>query len=174
MIFTCTNNEAEYEACLLGLQVTLEHDVCKLHVHGDAMLVISQVNGDWKTKDPKLVPFHEFLLKLIEVFESICFTYMNRDKNTYVDALATLASWLSILEGRAVDISVSRVEQPAHCISIEEVDPAEELPWYHDIKVFLESGTLPPYTSAVDRKTLARLASKYVIGAGHLYRRSYN
>ena len=46
MTFPCTNNEAEYEACILGLQVTLKHDVRKLHVHGDAMLVISQVNGD--------------------------------------------------------------------------------------------------------------------------------
>ena len=46
MTFPCTNNEAEYEACLLGLKVALEHDLRKLHVHGDAMLVISQVNGD--------------------------------------------------------------------------------------------------------------------------------
>ena len=128
MIFPCTNNEAEYEACLLGLQVALEHDVRKLHVYGDAMLVISQVNGDWKTKDPKLVPYHECLLKLIGEFEDIRFTYMNRAKNAYADALATLASWLSIPKGRAVDVSVSRVEQPAHCMTIEEVDPAEELP----------------------------------------------
>ena len=56
------------------------------------MLVISQVNGDWKTKDPKLVPYHEYLLKLIEEFEEIHFTFMNRVKNTYANALATLAS----------------------------------------------------------------------------------
>ena len=85
-----------------------------------------------------------------------------------------LASWLTIPEYRAVDISFTRMEQLAHCMSIKEADPAEELPSYHDIKVFLESGSLPPYTSVADRKTLARLASTYVIGAGHLYRRSYN
>ena len=65
-------------------------------------------------------------------------------------------------------------EQPAHCMSIEEVDPAEEQPWYCDIKTFLESGGHLPGTSAVDRRTLARLASKYVLGAGQLYRRSYS
>ena len=59
-------------------------------------------------------------------------------------------------------------------MSIKEADPAEELPWYHDIKVFLESSSLPPYASAADKKTLVRLASKYVMEAGHLYRRSYN
>ena len=70
-------------------------------------------------------------------------------------------------------MSVTWVEQPAHCMSIEEVDPAEELPWYHDIKVFVESSSLPSGTSAVDSKTMACLASKYVLVAGHLYRRSY-
>ena len=59
-------------------------------------------------------------------------------------------------------------------MSIEEADLAEEQPWYHDIKVFLESGSLPPDASAAERKTLARLALKYVLGVGHLYRRSYN
>ena len=59
-------------------------------------------------------------------------------------------------------------------MSIEKTDPAKEQPWYHDIKVFLESGNLPPSTSAANRKTLTRLASKYVLGARHLYRRSYN
>ena len=66
------------------------------------------------------------------------------------------------------------MEQPVHYMSIEEVDPTEELPWYHDIKVFLESSSLPSGTSVVDRKTLMCLASKYVLGAGHLYRKSYN
>ena len=97
-----------------GFEVALEHKAQKLRVHGDAMLVISQVNGDWKTKDPKLVPCHECLLRLIEEFRSINFTYMNRVKNAYADALATLASWLSIPENSMVDVSVTCIEEPAH------------------------------------------------------------
>ena len=94
MTFPCTNNEAKYEACILGLQLALEHGVKKLLVHGDAMLVISQVNGNWKTKDSKMVPYHEYLLKLIEGFDETRFTFMNRAKNANADALATLASCL--------------------------------------------------------------------------------
>ena len=120
------------------------------------------------------MPYHEHLLKLIEEFESIRFTYMNRVRNAYADALATLASWLSITEDRTVDVSVTRMEQSTHCMSIEEANPVEEQLWYHDIKVFLETGSLPPDASAADRKTLAHLALKYMLGAGHLYRRSYN
>ena len=61
-------------------------------------------------KDPKMLPYHEYLLKLIEGFEETCFTFMNRAKNAYADALATLASWLSIPEDHVVDVSVTRVE----------------------------------------------------------------
>ena len=120
------------------------------------------------------MPYHEYLLKLIEEFEEIRFTFMSRAKNAYADALATLASWLSISEDHAVDALVTHVKQHAHCMSIEEADPAKELPWYHDTKVFLESDKLPSSASAADRKTMARLASKYVLGVGHLYRRLYN
>ena len=120
------------------------------------------------------MPYHEHLLKLIEEFENVRFKYMNRARNAYADALETLASWLSIPEDHVVDVSVTCMEQPTHCMSIEEADPTEEQPWYHDNKVFLESGNLPPDASAVDRKTLACLASKCVLGAGHLYGRSYN
>ena len=66
------------------------------------------------------------------------------------------------------------MEQPAHCMSIEEADPVEEQPWYCDIKAFLEPDSHPPSTSAADRKTLTHLASKYVLGAGQLYKRSYS
>ena len=37
-----TNNEAEYEGLLLGLQLALDARLTRLHVHGDSMLVINQ------------------------------------------------------------------------------------------------------------------------------------
>ena len=73
-----------------------------------------------------------------------------------------------------MDVSVTRMEQQAHCMSIEEADPVEEQPWYCDIKAFLESGNHLPGTSVADRRTLTHLVSKYVLGAGQLYRRSYS
>ncbi|PKI53624.1 hypothetical protein CRG98_025992 [Punica granatum] len=74
--FPCTNNVAEYEACILGLQAA--------------------VDLKWKTKDPKLVLYHEYLEELVENFEKVLFTYTLRMKNQFADALATLASMVSI------------------------------------------------------------------------------
>ncbi|PKI78869.1 hypothetical protein CRG98_000730 [Punica granatum] len=59
--FPCTNNVAEYEACILGLQATIDLKVKELEVFGDSMLTIFQTLKQWKAKDPKLVPYHEYL-----------------------------------------------------------------------------------------------------------------
>ena len=37
----------EYEACIVGLQVTLEFSAYDLSVFGDSLLIISQKKGKW-------------------------------------------------------------------------------------------------------------------------------
>ena len=64
--FDCTNNVAEYEACVLGLQAAIEKKIKSLKVYGDSNLVICQLNGEWETRDSKLVSYQEFIKKLIE------------------------------------------------------------------------------------------------------------
>ena len=64
--FDCTNNVAEYKACIMGLQVAIEKKIKKLTVYGDSTLVICQLNRDWETRDSKLVPYQEFIKGLIE------------------------------------------------------------------------------------------------------------
>ena len=42
----CTNNMAEYEACILGLKDAINLRIKFLDVYGDSTLVISQVKGE--------------------------------------------------------------------------------------------------------------------------------
>ena len=44
--FDCTNNVAEYEACVMGLQIAIEKKIKRLTVYGDSALVICQLNGE--------------------------------------------------------------------------------------------------------------------------------
>jgi len=44
--FKVLNNEAEYEACIAGLEVALELGAKRLDVIGDSNLVVSQAKGD--------------------------------------------------------------------------------------------------------------------------------
>ncbi|XP_021638846.2 uncharacterized protein LOC110634207 [Hevea brasiliensis] len=53
--FECTNNVAEYEAYVSGLQAAIEMKVKKLEVYKDFTLIIYQVKGEWQTGDPKLI-----------------------------------------------------------------------------------------------------------------------
>ena len=47
LCFDCTNNMAEYEACILGLKVAIDLRIKHLDVFGDSSIVISQFKGEW-------------------------------------------------------------------------------------------------------------------------------
>jgi ribonuclease HI len=94
--FECTNNIAEYEACILGLEAALELKIEKIDVYGDSMLIICQVKGEWQTKEEKLRPCQEYLSTLSEEFKEIRFTHLGREGNHFADALATLAAMATI------------------------------------------------------------------------------
>jgi len=49
-----TNNEAEYEALIMLLEEVYRRGFCKCVVFGDSRLVISQMRGEWKIREPRL------------------------------------------------------------------------------------------------------------------------
>jgi hypothetical protein len=55
--FDCTKNMTEYESCIVGLQTALEFGAHELDVFGDSLLLVSQTNGEWQARDPKLIPY---------------------------------------------------------------------------------------------------------------------
>uniref|UniRef100_A0A2N9H3T2 RNase H type-1 domain-containing protein n=1 Tax=Fagus sylvatica TaxID=28930 RepID=A0A2N9H3T2_FAGSY len=97
--FDCTNNMTEYEACIVGLQAALEFGAYELEVFGDSLLIVSQTNGEWQARDPKLIPYQRYISRLIPKFKYVTFTYTPRAHNHFADALATLASLIKLVEG---------------------------------------------------------------------------
>ena len=79
LCFDCTNNMAEYEACILGLKAAIDLRIKHFNVFGDSALVISQVKGDWDNKHPNLIPYKELVLSLIPYFEEITFEHFPRE-----------------------------------------------------------------------------------------------
>ena len=67
-----------------------------LNVYGDSALVICQLKGEWETRDSKLIPYQEFIKKMIEQFEDITFKHLSREENYLADALATLATMFKV------------------------------------------------------------------------------
>ncbi|KAI8529927.1 hypothetical protein RHMOL_Rhmol11G0013400 [Rhododendron molle] len=63
-----TNNQAEYQACIVGMEAALTLGVEKLKVIGDSNLIVSQANGNWKVCEERLMLYHQDLEDLIPRF----------------------------------------------------------------------------------------------------------
>ncbi|XP_058103453.1 uncharacterized protein LOC131247025 [Magnolia sinica] len=167
---------AEYEACIAGLREAIILNVKKLRVFGDSQLIMNQTNGDWKTKDEMLIPYHVYLENLTEEFEEITFSYMPRTKNQFADSLATLASMLEIPEGVAKwELTVELQEEPAFCLQIDKAETSSnDQSWYTNIKGYLEHQKYPKGSTSTNRLTIQWLAAQFTITGGILYKQSFN
>ena len=76
--FKVTNNMAEYEACIYGIETAKAKD---LLVYGDSLLVISQDNEEWEVKEERLKPYVYYLKNLMKSFTKCLFIHLSRDKN---------------------------------------------------------------------------------------------
>ena len=86
-----TNNVAEYEALLWGLDVALERDVTSVEVFCDSELLCKQISGQYRVKHPNMKPLHARAVALLSRFESFSVTHVPRSQNVAADALANQA-----------------------------------------------------------------------------------
>lgn len=59
--FDCTNNTAEYEACILGSKMAIDMNAHVLLVIGDLDLLIHQLQGEWVVKSPKITLYVQYI-----------------------------------------------------------------------------------------------------------------
>ena len=140
-------------------------------VYGDSALVICQLNGEWETRDSKLVPYQEFIKGLIEQFEEITFKHLPRGENYLADALATLATMFKVnvnAETQLVKLEIR--ESQAHCACVQEEPDGN--PWYHDILRYIRDQQYPELANENDKRTLRRLAMGFFLDGDILYKKS--
>ncbi|CAN5868567.1 hypothetical protein BH23ACT12_BH23ACT12_03610 [soil metagenome] len=85
-----TNNVAEYEALIIGLQAARVHAATDLEVFLDSTLVIEQMKGNYKVKSPRLKTLHDRARSLAQEFTRISFTSVPRAQNKHADRLSNL------------------------------------------------------------------------------------
>ena len=168
-----TNNIVEYEACVIGLETTLDLGVRQLGIHGESNLVIQQTQGIWRTRDEKLKPYHAYLDLLVDRFDELRYIHLPRAENHFVDVLTTLASVIEIPVGVIVrPLLIETRSAPAYCRLIGDIEDEDELPWYHDIYQFLSCDSYPESASVKDKRVLRHLAAIFIFCRDALYRRS--
>ncbi|XP_070013865.1 uncharacterized protein [Nicotiana sylvestris] len=155
--FFCTNNTAEYEACIMVMNMAVDQDVEELLIMGDSDLIIRQAQGEWETRDIKLIPYRQHVEDLSKRFKFVEFRYIPRFHNELADALATLASMLPYPGNIHIDpVEIQIRERHGYCNTVElEIDIQR---WYHDIKRFLKTKEYPEQANGDQKRTIRRLA----------------
>jgi len=98
-----TNNVAEYEALIWGLETALDEKVSTLRICADSELVVRQMNGQYKVKNKGLKPLHHKARSLVGRFSSAEITHVRRDQNAAADDLANQAMDIRSTCGNGVD-----------------------------------------------------------------------
>jgi ribonuclease HI len=83
-----TNNVAEYEALLMGLDALLQLGKKRIRVQSDSQLLVRQLSGQYRVKDEKLKPLFRRAVTLLRQFDGYRILHVPRELNKLADRLA--------------------------------------------------------------------------------------
>ena len=89
--FLTTNNEAEYEALVVGLDLVKAAGAENVVVHCDSQMVINQVNGGYECKNERMKSYLKEVKNRISNIE-VRFVQIPREENNCANHLAKAAS----------------------------------------------------------------------------------
>ncbi|XP_060186424.1 uncharacterized protein LOC132615840 [Lycium barbarum] len=172
----CSNNVAEYQALILGLEMAVDMKQLQLQVFGDSQLVINQLLGSYEVKKPELLPFHGYAQKLIVWLGDVTLQHVPRKENKKADALVALASTLTLPDQTQVTICQKWVVPPPnedegaeceleHLVAVSE---AAKEDWRQSIIDYLSYGILPEDSKR--RTEIRRRAPRFFYYKDTLYK----
>lgn len=84
----CTNNVAEYQALILGLEKATQLQCHTLNIRLDSELIVRQVQGVYKVKNATLKPLFVRVQELLRSFSIWSIAHVPRAENSRADELA--------------------------------------------------------------------------------------
>ncbi len=82
-----TNNQAEYQALLAGLEEAKKLGATEVHCYLDSELVVKQLRQEYKVKDKGLAPLFVKVWNLSQSFTKVTYTSVPREQNKRADML---------------------------------------------------------------------------------------
>nr|GEU64281.1 reverse transcriptase domain-containing protein [Tanacetum cinerariifolium] len=168
--FAASNNEAEYEALIAGLQIGAQMGVKDVHVSVDSKLVANQVLGTYVAKEDNMVKYLEIVKNLVNGFTTFSISQVPRSKNKKADALSKIASTSFAHLSKQVLVEVLK-DKSIKEKEVETVIEEDRLTWMTQLVDYLKEGILPG-----DKKEARKLrlkARQYELMEGVLYRRMH-
>ncbi|KAG9458886.1 hypothetical protein H6P81_003394 [Aristolochia fimbriata] len=147
----CTNNEAEYQAIILGLGMAIEMGLSQLEIFGDSALVIKQIIGDFEVRKDELMPYQKEAQRLLQKISNVTLGHVPRASNSQADALAGIAASLAQFEARPERIPICErwvvptlekfsEEEETNLVSVYAI---EEEDWRQQFLDYLEHNKFP-------------------------------
>jgi ribonuclease HI/transposase InsO family protein len=172
LLFPASNNAAEYEALIHGLNIAISLGIKRLMVYGDSLVVISQINKEWDCSNDSLGKYCMAVQNLEDKFEGLEFHHVERDRNMAAHALSKLGSSRTqvplvvfVQEVLHPSISLDRVEE-CNILSQSESDPND---WKEPIIRYIKNEEEPDDKNLAEH--IARQSAHYTLIGETLYRR---
>ncbi|MFC1905370.1 ribonuclease HI family protein [Chloroflexota bacterium] len=86
-----TNNQAEYKAVITALKSAAKFNADEVILYLDSELVIKQLSGDYRVKNPLLQPLHIELALLLKKFNKFSIKHVGHSGNEEAHTLAKMA-----------------------------------------------------------------------------------
>jgi ribonuclease HI len=115
-----TNNFAEYQGLIAALEYALQHGPKALKLISDSELLVRQIKGIYKVKNPTLQDLHGRAKELIAQLDWFSISHALREHNTEADRLANEAMDKGM--GHSVARASVAVQQPAKIDSQQEFE----------------------------------------------------
>ncbi|XP_050229204.1 uncharacterized protein LOC126678343 [Mercurialis annua] len=170
LLLECTNNQAEYEALIFGLEILAELGAKAINVRGDSLLVIKQVIGEFKCESELLIIYCNKARHLIEGFQDTRIEYTERADNGVANDLAQHGSGYKInlqfdaIERETPNLHTGGITIDERKFSVYQLDVTQD--WRVELLNWFEK---PDPTN----RRLRTLALNYVVLAGELYKKGF-
>jgi ribonuclease HI len=87
-----TNNEAEYAALVLGLEIAANCQAQDVEIRADSEVIVNQMLGNFAVKSHRLRQLHWQVCQLARQFARVNYTRIERGDNALADTLAAEAT----------------------------------------------------------------------------------
>ncbi|VFQ76691.1 unnamed protein product [Cuscuta campestris] len=168
--FKVSNNEAEYEALLSGLRLILNLKAKYVRIRCDSRLVVSQIKGEFDTKEERMRLYKEAALELLKILKGYELMQIPRAENTEADVLSKLSN--DSPEHISKMAHIEDLGTPSIHVQLISVVTEEASGWIAELIRYKKDGILPGDETTA--RLIKRRAPTYVIENGRLYKRSYN
>ena len=168
--FQASNNEAEYEAVIAGLNLAYSLEIDQLEVCSDSQLVVRQIEDTYEAKSGRMILYLKKVQDLLKKFVLVQVRHIPRAENSRADALAKLAT--ASQEDLSKSTPVEYLTEPSIDLCDVEVAQIGSHPsWMDLIWDYIIDGCLPD-----DSKEAAKIrtrSTRFTNHKGSLYKRGF-